>query len=237
MWASLFPVGGVVAFTPDILSNLTFWLDASDASTLTVVDDVGTDRVTSWRSKAGATRDMQPPAAINRPERITDGVRFDGVDDFIELLESSGLDWTDGTLVVVYKSNDTSVSPHIFNVSSGSSDRLRSGVNLFENPTLFIASATGDALPFLSTTSTNLQTIVMDWEGGVSATIRDRNGNTSTDSSFGLPSLDYDKITVGQRPTGVRFSGDIFEIILYSDRKTSIDIDRILQYTLDKWGN
>jgi hypothetical protein len=69
-------------FTPDILSGLSAWYDASDASTLTL----SVDQVTQWRDKSGNGLHLIPPASgsityvpnskVSKPSILTDATAY-----------------------------------------------------------------------------------------------------------------------------------------------------------------
>lgn len=74
------------SFSPADLANLAIWLDAADASTITLD---GSSKVSQWSDKSGNARHAS--AIVNqRPDYLTSGingmpaVRGDGVDDFME---------------------------------------------------------------------------------------------------------------------------------------------------------
>lgn len=79
------PRASDAAFDPRSIGNLAYWLDASDASTITTVSG----NVSEWRSKVGTSLVASQTVALNRPAYTTAGrngrnvVTFDGSNDFL----------------------------------------------------------------------------------------------------------------------------------------------------------
>jgi hypothetical protein len=75
--------GGSSAWTPAKLSDLALWLDADDASTITLNGST----VSQWNDKSGNGRNASQATAANQPTRTLSGLggrtvlTFDGVDD------------------------------------------------------------------------------------------------------------------------------------------------------------
>lgn len=71
-------------FDPRRIASLAYWLDATDASTVTTVSG----NVSEWRSKAGSSLVASQGVALNRPTYTIAGrnnrnvVTFDGTNDF-----------------------------------------------------------------------------------------------------------------------------------------------------------
>jgi len=74
------------AFSPADLADLALWLDATDASTITLD---GSNNVSQWDDKSGNARHATQAAALNRPTYLSSGinglptVRGDGDDDIM----------------------------------------------------------------------------------------------------------------------------------------------------------
>lgn len=58
-------------FTPLSLTDLAIWLDASDASTITLD---GSNNVSEWRDKSGNARHASQSTVLNRPSYTTNGI-------------------------------------------------------------------------------------------------------------------------------------------------------------------
>lgn len=84
-------------FNPKSISGLAQWLDASDATTLTLVSGA----VSTWSDKSGNSRNASQSTANNRPITTTvngkTAVLFDGTND---LMTFTGVSRTDETWVI-----------------------------------------------------------------------------------------------------------------------------------------
>ena len=80
--------GTVTAFVPSVYSGLAMWLDASDASTLTLD---GLNNVAQWRDKSGNARHASQSTTTMKPTYLANGINGipalvgDGVDDSLTL--------------------------------------------------------------------------------------------------------------------------------------------------------
>jgi hypothetical protein len=91
-------------FNPKSISGLAQWLDAADATTLTLVSGA----VSSWADKSGNSRNVAQTTANNRPTTTTingkTAVLFDGSND---LMTFTGVSRTDETWIIA-----AAQSPH-----------------------------------------------------------------------------------------------------------------------------
>lgn len=231
-----------VAFSPDQIEGLEIWLDASDASTVTTVDDAGTPRVSAWASKAGASRSFTQSVVANRPEYVNEGYFLfnDARGDHLTFAETSGLDWSDGTVVAVVNVSDTASLKEIFNISEFTTGyRLEFLLSASEGIRLAIqATVSGGDVQNGSGPSGVTTTNIAHWEDGVSITVINDDGTTTTDLTYSTPILTYDLLNIGRRRNGSRFfSGRMMEFLFWPTRLSSAQIDAIFSYTDQKWGN
>lgn len=70
MWRS---TRGAVAFSPSSIAGLGLWLDASDASTMTITN---TDKVSQWRDKSGNGRHANQSVTNRQPRLATNTLVF-----------------------------------------------------------------------------------------------------------------------------------------------------------------
>lgn len=117
-------------FDPRSLGSLAYWLDASDASTITTVSGA----VSEWRSKAGTGLAATQSTAANRPAYTMAGqngrnvVTFDGVEG------SAGDSLVTSTL---------SISQPFTVVWAGRSNGRAAGVSPADGPYIFDGSTSG----------------------------------------------------------------------------------------------
>lgn len=83
--------GGRGLWTPERLPSLALWLDASDASTFTLVSNA----VSEWRDKSGNNRHVSQATAANRPAYSATsfngrpGLTFNGTNSILENLNAA----------------------------------------------------------------------------------------------------------------------------------------------------
>ena len=101
----------IAEFTPDLLTGLQLWLDASDADTLYDATSGGSlvaadGGVARWEDKSGNGRHATQGTSANRPARKTaiqggkDVLRFDGSDD--HLTSTDFLDLSSGQAITAF---------------------------------------------------------------------------------------------------------------------------------------
>ncbi len=103
-----------MATTPSDLSDLVFWLDAGDRSTLG--DANGDGRLERWTDKSGRGHDATEASSDRQPQIVADAfngrdaLSFDGVDDRLKLADSGDLNtagpYTAKTVLMAFKTGD-----------------------------------------------------------------------------------------------------------------------------------
>jgi len=103
-----------MATTPSSLSDLVFWLDASDRSTAT--DANGDGKLERWNDKSGRGHDATEASSDRQPQILADAfngrdaLRFDGVNDRLNLADSNELNTggphTAKTVLMAFKTGD-----------------------------------------------------------------------------------------------------------------------------------
>ncbi len=230
------PAPSTTPWTPAQLPGLAMWLDASDASTLTV--DAGA--VSQWRDKSGNGRHLSPPASTNRPALVADGfngrptVRFDGVDDHLgtrSLPRTGDLNVLavlrpaskSGQYHNVFDSAPLSGGPMLWvrGVGVVNSWELNTGSGLFtSNPWTGVAQVLGVRV---SSSSPRLGI----WVNGSS----EASGDGTTGVSANPTSFDF-----FNRAGGQTFLGDASEVVWIDGTLSDADRQRLEGYLAHKWG-
>jgi hypothetical protein len=139
------------AWTPAQLPGLALWLDADDASTITLNGST----VSQWNDKSGNARHVSQATAANQPTLTASGlngkpeIRFDGVNDY--LAAASPLIGTTHSLFVVFTPTIENQTGSLFGQwSAGQNGRFTILVNQISSGApgagflnTFNASATG----------------------------------------------------------------------------------------------
>lgn len=229
-------------FTPDILSGLSAWYDATDTSTLTL----SVDQVTQWRDKSGSGLHMIPPAAgaityvpnskISKPSILTDATAYLSTTSNLNLSSSSG-----ATIFLVAKhvgaGTETALRfPHNvvgipvdpdFSLDRDASDKLFLNVrSAGATPSSFQHGNTWGSTFHLVTAIVNLafpsnEANLYD-NGTTNGTTRPTNGNNTGNLASGklaiFPNFNYG------------------EVIIFNRALSANELDAIEGYLRSKWG-
>ena len=231
-----------VALSPDAISGLEVWFDATTGVTTT-----GT-AVTGWDDQSGNNNDGSPPLTANRPSLVAAGlngldiINFDGNDDFLRL--GTAVEPNAGTLVVLLRPNINALHS-IFassNNASDNSDTIQIASNgtvrqRCEVSTVTINGSSGSIL------NTGLWiTIVYDGDG-VGTSRYFVNGTevvyTNQIACFMGSPIGMTKSSIGaldRSTVSNHFDGDIAELFIYDSILSDSDRNAVLQYLEAKWG-
>jgi len=235
-------------FNPTRLSGLLLWLDASDASTVTL--DTG---VSEWRDKSGTGKKMTQDTGGNQPDYLTDGIGgkpalgFTGSSShFMRGAFSHSLTGIT-SLVVARTESNVATSARIFslNVSGASGDFGGTG-HLVPSMRFVTSQAVGcqhDGGTRVSRDITyGTPFIQCSHHDGTTLSNRVNNGTAAT-HTFGSPpwSGNFAHMMLStQTPPGFSaggfLTGRIAEIIVYSRDLTADERSKVHQYLGKKYG-
>jgi hypothetical protein len=225
------------AFNPRALPNLIFWIDASQANTVTLAD---TNRISAIRDLSPNAFSVIQTNAVNRPTYVTNArngrnaMGFTGAsDNFLNVT-----------------SNAIPNSHTVFSVFS----RGTSGVNsvplggnnvyafLWFTDNIVYQRSRTDAFTAHGTANTNTGWFYVTTRrtGTTQMRVR-RNGTTISDvtTGSGITSPASGNWSAIGKDTGInnyRTTGDIAEIIVYSTALSDDDVLRVEAYLATKWG-
>lgn len=243
------------AFSPASIPNLALWLDAADASTITLD---GSNNVSEWRDKSGNARHVSQSTALNRPSYVTgvlNGlpvVRPDGVNDFLESALLAPSTWYgSGTPQITYMALFALVSQDVThnNIVIGLNTTIGGGTNrlLVERQPVAIGNS---ELAFMI--ASNQVNVVDAPQAGTSwfiETIRWTNTGTPTmrrtntagtntynanGALTGTPSVDQ-RAYIGYG-TVVAANANIAEHLIYNRNLSDTEVAQIEAALLAKWG-
>lgn len=223
---------------PDSISNLTLWLDASDASTIT---DAGAGAVSQWNDKSGNNNHATQAASGNRPITGTRTLAGKNVLDFVSASNhfmslASGLFTVPTgayTMIVVMASDSNANTRRIINASLAGTTvvslRLQTGNYAYQSRT---------SLSLTTTTITrNTNPHVLGFR---------RNGTAITgfyDGVLGTAGSNAQNVTpdawgIGRDPvaTADAFDGVIAEALVYSRSLSDAELNQVGNYLKAKWG-
>lgn len=222
-----------------IVAESVIHIDCSDPTSFALVDDSGTQRVSSVTSLTGPTRVFAQGTMGNRPAYVSGRYMLfnDTRQDYLSLAETSGLNWANGTLLVAYKPIDTAANKHVFCVGDGTTARLEFTLNANERPRVQIHATVSQADAQISGVGSAVRTVsIGHWQDGVSATMESTSGTTAVDTTYSTPTLTYTSLLIGRRADGTRpLAVELNELIYWDTRRSAGDLAYLFQYFPGKW--
>lgn len=242
--------GACVLDLPDT-TDLTLWLDATEASSIELSRGGG---VSAWQDRrrlrgaiemTSTLRTRQPtyaePAFSGRP-----AVRFDGVDDRLSVNAFTGFAGDDYTLFVL-------VQPHArtpAGVVSASHSELGTalGLDLYNPDATFVHQLPGMPNMRDSASTANLSPTepmvigVRRWTSGLLDHIRlygrlagDPMGIEVDDNLLSVGNLGNLNLALGVGPSGDHLAGDLGEVLVYDRALDDTEMRAVLDYLAAKW--
>jgi hypothetical protein len=243
------------AFSPASISNLAFWVDAADASTLTLD---GSNNVEEWRDKSGAARHLTQATTTLRPAYVTGAlngnpvVRIDGIDDVMLSPTQTAATWYgSGTQQITWMAIFALVAqnPSQNNIAMGLNTAIGGGTNRLLIDRQPVAVGTTDALLTAAGTTQYITSApqagtawfieTIRWTNGGTPTMR-RTNTAGTNTYNGLGTLtgtmaDNQRVVLGYGTTlPANFS--IAEKVIYARNLSDTEVAQIETAWLAKWG-
>lgn len=223
-------------FNPKSISGLSLWLDAADASTITI----GTG-VSVWADKSGNARNATQGTGGKQPAYSStisgkNVVTFLGTDDTMQIPANAAFNATSQSIFIVARQN-TAGNQSLFykadgNAVNGIQMKYRAGTTFWlyqqnDNSSETIVSNS------VTNSNTNIFAVVLEpsaqagWINGTAA-------NTSTASRT------YDNNSGpwlgSRRDVGEYFIGDIAEVLHWNRALTTTERQSVQNYLGKKWG-
>jgi hypothetical protein len=233
-------------FNPTRLSGLLLWLDASDASTVTL--DTG---VSEWRDKSGTGKKMTQDTGGNQPDYLTDGIGgkpalgFTGSSSHFMRGAFSHALTAITSLVVARMESTVGTSGRIFSMTvSGSASDFGGTGHLCPSMRFTSTQAVGcqnDGGTRVSRDITyGTPFIQCSHHDGTTLSNRVNNGTaaTYTPASAWSPTM-ANMMLSSQSSSGAAggfFTGRIAEVIVYSRDLTADERSKVHQYLGNKYG-
>lgn len=235
-------------FTPTSISGLALWLDASDASSVTLD---GSNNVSQWNDKSGNGKHATQATTTKRPSYQTavqnglNACRYDGTDDCLQVASLT----LSGQFTIVLACKTTTAKPffveHSANVNpnqgfyfygttptASAVRRTATGIVTPDVNVVWFGSAAGVA------SFRSLSSLV----GGLAYSIRKNgvaqalvgSGTTTISSSASIT----DTLNIGARNNGAApaSDGDYYEIMIYDRPLTDTEVGTLETYLKAKWG-
>lgn len=225
----------VSGFDPTDIANLSLWLDASDASTITTETGVSQwdDKETSAANNATqGTGSLQP--ATGGSLNSLNVINWDGTDDLMNVASfTSILSRLNAFTVFILFKADTAAGTLLASTIDGS-NRFAIGFASGDviGETFNGSDFTVESTPFSDTVSGHVVTVTNSSSNVISLFLDGIQG-AGTDLAA---TANTAGTTIGARTDGgVNYGGDIAEIAVYSRELTSVEISQVETYLSDKW--
>ena len=224
-----------IGFRPTSIAGIRLWLDAADASSLTI--DTG---VSEWRDKSGQGKHFVQVTGNNQPSATTRTIGgrvalgFDGTNDSLSCSEA-----IPNTRPMTFFLVQRIVTKTAFGMSYTSG----SGATTFE----IRQSASSGGLNVVSSNANNIDDVASDRLGLNDVIVLAFPASGSLDAfrngtalplgagKFNSPGLSGTHF-IGQRTDGFFFNGAIGEIIAYNTLLSDADRLAVQTYLVRKWG-
>jgi len=224
-------------WTPKQLGTLSLWLDADDATTITIATGVS-----QWNDKSGNGYHVSQGTGSNQPAYVTNvrngraAVRFDGTDD--RLSGGDVLDLGTGNVSVIAAFNTNSdrfLLTKTFYAVDGASEWG------FFTAYADVRQGTTTVRTSFSGTGNKIAAWVLDRSASSTAW---RNG-TQTDQDTGSPFPNTDAMNsaasfvVGAQsslPPSFNFNSDLYEAVISLSTWTTTERQQLEGYLAHKWG-
>ena len=254
-------VWGPAQASPDTVqpSNLKFWVDASDTSTIYASSDCSTTlasddgEVQCWKDKSGNSYNVSSTTAGNYPLlRLNENhglpaLEFDGTDDHLTGTLTGLSGDQSHTIFVVYDANNKGSNQRPVSLGGSTDSGSETSISLrpdgfvFDHGNNYLHTDTGSGLGLFH----KVDVISATYAGGGTSTSNNKLYMNSVELSGVIDGSDAGKslnltltsnITVGARWYGIHvLSGMIYEIIFYDKKLDDADRQAVESYLRAKW--
>jgi hypothetical protein len=257
-WKTILPwyvLNSRTSFSPTQIPNLALWLDAADASTITVD---GSNNVSEWRDKSGNARHLTQGTALNRPSYVTgvlNGlpvVRPDGVNDFLESSAQTAATWYgSGTQQITYialfalvtqKAGENNIAMGLNTAVGGGTNRLlieRQPVGVGVSELILTAGGVQVNVTAAPQAGTSWFVETIRWTNAGTPTMRRTNtAGTNTYNATGTLTgtmADNQRALVGYGAT-LAANFNLAEKLIYARNISDTEVAQIEAALLAKWG-
>ena len=234
--------GSFITRTPKTIPGLTLWLDAADASTITIATGVS-----SWLDKSGngfnptqATGGSQPAYTANLQGGLP-GLVFDGVND-IMMTASNSTKMEPGTgFMSIFIVSKLTTSTSLYNYGKGR-ENATSSANGWANSDARLQA--GTSAPATNMGSSSIITLpetnasIKEWYfTGTTLDYLKDGASFGTQKSYSASVDSASVLAIGGRPSLTLFASfSAFEFIIYNVGLSTGQRQQVRQYLGNKWG-
>lgn len=236
-----------IPFSPDLISGLAAWLDASDSSTITTSNG----NVTAWTDKSNNSRDMTTSSAGQQGQLYSanqnglDGIYCDGTDDYIEIGGSVFDMNTGGTVIMLVKAvsgGNSASNDSLFNINnSGDNGRFYSQPYtgaVANRMTDTVGTSTAQENTNIIDDSAHMVTSTWAYSSFITTAI---DGNltpisTATNAKGADAWQGTNKIICANRNKSQSFEAVVYEFLYWESVLSTSQIQTLEGYLAHKWG-
>jgi hypothetical protein len=222
-------------FLPTDIAGCQLWLDASDATTISI----GTG-VSQWNDKSGNTRNAIQATAASQPAYITAGknglnlVRFDGSNDG---LQGAFTTLSEHTIFAAFDNNSGANGRVLSFVVVGETDDFMGGIIpiLRSASANTIASYSASLANFYNGLSYNNNPAIIKIIRDSTNTTNYLQSNSTSRANLSLGTVDRYRLGFNTITDG-RMNGDIYEVIIYNSVLSGANQTAVETYLSTKWA-
>lgn len=232
------------AFSPNQISGLKLWLDADDASTITL----NGSNVSQWNDKSTNAYNFSQATAANQPARTLSGQNGKTVLTFAtnDFLQNITINWgaSASTLFFVGKEDKTGGTGfmNLFTTGTGATGQWGYGVQNDPNEKISIFDIGQAAFYFAQTMSSGNADILCFTSAGISGTSVTANlfKNQTADANNPLTATNTTSAAgalLGSSAAGVEaYFGTVCEVIMYDSVLSTTNRNQVEDYLKTKWA-
>lgn len=250
--------------TPSGIQGLRVWLDAEAITGLN-----NNDPIQTWNDESGNNYNAVQNTLANRPLYIEDGingrpvVRFDGVNDWLQITPDSGLNMTTFSLIVVFKAQVPNQSIQVitakesagaspwnnrnwwFSINNNDTTQGIPSHTLWLRTSIDGVGPPAGGLELFSAANAYdddnpyiaILTVVGSAIGDGTAYLYTQGVERDSDLSVGLPDVASQTMYIGRQAGATLrcFKGDLAELIIYDEALSPEDSDVLYDYLYNKY--
>ena len=228
---------GLFDFSP-LRFGPKLWLDGADSSTIT--ESGGT--VSQWDDKSGQGNNASQDTGTKQPALLDSGLVFDGIDDFLDLAGSTGLDIDSNVSIFIAGTVDATATLGYFLARNGANSAEVQYAALYNSSPnaveYYLENGNRDRGLAIKKGVTQVHSLTYD---KVNAEVF-LDGQTDGSSPFNATLTSRPNMFIGARSNSVDGSlqaiflkGTIFEIMIFDKVLPVVDRQLLEEYLKDKW--
>lgn len=242
--SSISPIRASTFFSPDEITGLSLWFDATDEST--IILNSGTQNCTAWNDKSGKAKNAVPDVGVSVPYINSNELQFSTNRIF---KNTSGFYF--GCIAIVFTpyqsvnyNSGGNANRTLFGFDSAvaySGIKLGSTTSFLNNEVLSFLYASNDRVGFLSTSFTfNANTrylVIFNRRSANDIDIYINNSKVTSSYNLSPPYASNEEFAIGgSYRNQTYFIGGYHEVVNYQNGLTAVEVETLKDYLLNKWS-